>query len=66
MGTEIVLSCDVLYWFGLVWFGFMAYQPLMSNHFYTYIKYMINEHILKITILNKPEFVSCTLLNSST
>ena len=28
---------------------------LMTNLFYTYIKYMIPKHILKITFLNKPE-----------
>ena len=32
---------------------------LMPNPFYTYIKYMICKHILKITFLNEPELF-CT------
>ena len=52
--------CDMgkdLVWFGLVWFYGIStiVGYLMPNPFYTYIKYMISKHILKITFLNKPE-----------
>ena len=47
----------VLFRFGLVWFYGIStiVGHLMPNPFYTYIKYMIYKHILKITFLNRPK-----------
>ena len=45
--------------FGLIWFYGIStiVGHLMLNSFYTYIKYKIFTHILKIPLLNKPELV---------
>ena len=46
-------------YFGFVWFYGISTSEghLMPNHFFTYIKFLISKHILKITFLNKPELV---------
>ena len=55
--------------FGLVWFGFMAYQLLLAistpSPLYSYILniHVIYKHILQITFLNKPKLFLLT--NSS-
>ena len=50
---------DITFSFGLVWFYGIStiVGHLMPNPLYTYIKYMVSKHILKITFLNKPELV---------
>ena len=52
--SSIPIECKQIY---LVWFYGIStiVGYLMPNPFYTYIKYMISKHILKITFLNKPE-----------
>ena len=62
---------DSLVKFDLVWFYDIStiVGHLMPNPSYTYIRYMISKHILKITFLNKPKRVfleGCTQVNGFT
>ena len=45
--------------FDVVWFYGISIivEHLILSTFYTYIKYMIPKHILKITFLNKPDLI---------
>ena len=47
------LNTDLVWFYGIL----TIVGHLMPSDFYTYIKYMISKHILKITFLNKPELI---------
>ena len=56
--------------FSLVLWHIDYCRSFNAKSLYTYIKYIISKHILKITFLNKPElgglFFFCSLLNGFT